>query len=213
MSILSDRACYDKALTRRTDRYGRFYGRGWYGKVVQVSSRHDKLLKFSMGDGDAWPIYATWCYDVLKEQKFSTKVSRHMLKVYSIRDNTVDDTFTVALIEKLVPYCDAPEHARVIMEKLNFYNCDNLGEHEKEDFETNNSSLIEAYHHISEFYSSIGGMWFDLHLGNIMYRPSDDSVVITDPFASHGCRMGKGRSLTEEYKNCEPYRNIMRRKG
>lgn len=59
--------------------------------------------------------------------------------------------------------------------------------------------LIEAYRQISHI--SVGNECnIDLHMGNIMYRPSDQNFVITDPFseARHNTRrLNQGKTLED----------------
>lgn len=230
MAYMTSLYSYSMRLQDRASRYGNFLGRGRYGFAVTLSKNSNRVVKFSNGRGDAWPIYAAWCFDAYQSGEISSEVLRHFMKVYSLRDNVSDsESFTVGIVEKLIPFdedADNDDYEQLKINELIRNFCNNVylvtgydmhkDNHKapewldpthtypgleryyvkcREEYVCSaawykdNKTLVTAYLMLEKFYSSIGGFALDIHDGNVMYRPSDNSLVITDPFAYHVVRL------------------------
>lgn len=224
--VVNDAIWYERALALR----GKQLGRGAYGAVFSLNDRSDRVIKYSRRHDDAWAVFAKICFDLDGISKHTMKVHAFRdhredmnsfyvavverlvpLNHYSVPTeivelaNRLSDCSEVYSNRSLIDldtcrssndwWRPSPAHAGCL----------------KNDFE-----YIERYHSelhalvqmLTDIYGEIRlsnkPCQLDLHLGNMMYRPSDNSLVITDPFASCKVRrnvLGNDYCAGNEYDN------------
>lgn len=181
---------FERCLTSRST--ARELGRGAYGAVIELNKKSDRVLKICSDVNDGWPVYAHWCMT-------QAPANPHLLEVYSIREVNAEhrmlDTFVVASIERLVDYRNGNaldrklrqelrEQVDMVMsccysllEQLAYGRLEDHTQRLKDKCPSLFEALVAVLEHARDTECGI-----DLHAGNFMYRPSTQTLVITDPY-------------------------------
>ena len=161
---------------------------------------HKRVVKISLKTDPCWVKYAKW---VLKQtaNKYLPKIP--WIKLYKDKDGT---EFFVTIIEKLESYSTAnikkiddpvvvsalfvngefkkPEHAVLSNLLMKKFDIKDLRAARKVVKQNASHKFVKTLNRISTMVS-VGQCDHDLHSGNLMYRPSTNSIVIIDPLAGY----------------------------
>lgn len=242
--IVNDCCAYEEYLQAR----GKLLGRGMFGAVYSLNERSDRVIKFSYDRCDAWAVYAKVCIDMADISDYLLKVhsfrdyhddvdAEYSFYVASIErlvslDMAPEHIHVLARAIDRATLIYADPELYISGEYLNvqhyrWYNSDYVPKALDAYYMIMNEhpelhSLLEL---LTQIYGQVRmhadgeGSELDLHLGNMMYRQSTDSLVITDPFASCSIRNNfdpDNKHHEREFKTItsdpelEQYRNIGR---
>lgn len=165
------------------------YGKPDHNRVVKISKRGD----------ECWLKFANW---LMAQTKNPYLPHVPWLKQYKGTRNGKTETFFVTIIEKLDPFTTDviknikdpvviaalllkgdfwANEKKVLQKRLVELGYETPKEQKELLMDNNNHKFINSLRMVSKR----GGKscFGDLHSGNIMFRPSNNSVVITDPLA------------------------------
>lgn len=165
-------------------------GSGAFGAVYSFNEKSSRVLKVSTIDTDAWPIYARWCIEHGRSHV-------NALRVYSIHemnhDNSRVERFVIASIERLDRISYAPSYlgdlCHYVTDLFEYARNTKASDYKRacKKVEAYQPDLISMVQQL-EMVRSEFGCTEDMHTGNMMYRKSTNSIVITDPFGSTSTR-------------------------
>lgn len=175
-------------------------GGGVFSSVFAKPS-HNRVVKISMRGDECWLKFAKW---FLTKHNNPHVPNVPWLKEYTGKRKGKEEVFFVTVIEKLEPYSTKimreikdpvplaallfhgyldPSNRRAIRKHLATLGFDNNEEIKELLTEKHDHNFLKTLHQIKK----IGGASCanDLHIGNFMFRRSNNALVITDPLAGY----------------------------